>query len=123
MTKTIASGAATLVLVTALVLGGCGGGEQYGAAPSDRAPTPIADIVTDPAGFDGRDVTVSGTIERECPTGCWFDLREGTTIIHVDLAPNGLAIPQHVGRTVTVDGMVTLRDGRAIVHGKGVTIR
>ena len=117
------SAAVAAVVAAGLVLAGCGGGEQYGAAPSGRELTPVADIVADPTGFEGREVTISGTIDRECPTGCWFDLREGSVVVHVDLAPSGLAIPQHVGKTALVDGRVTLRDGRAMVHAEGVVIR
>jgi len=123
MKRTIGSTAATAALVATLVLGGCGGGEQYGEPPAGRDATPVAEVVADPTAFEGRDITVRGTIERECPTGCWFDLQGETAIIHVDLSPHGLAIPQHVNRTATVDGVVALRDGRAIVHAEGVTIQ
>ena len=49
---------------------------------------------------------VKGKIASECPSGCWFTLKEGNAVIYIDLAPNNLVIPQKKGATATVTGEV-----------------
>ena len=102
---------------------GCGGGESYGQPLSDAATTPVTDILADPASFGDDTVKIEGEIVGECPSGCWFTLEDGAATIHVDIAPHGLAIPQKVGSTVTVEGEVVVRDGRTMLIGSGVVIR
>jgi hypothetical protein len=106
-----------------IALVSCGGGDVYGEAISDAAATPVADILADPAAYDGKMVKLEGDIGDECPTGCWFELREGGAGIHVDIAPYGLAIPQKQGSPVVVEGTVRVTDSRVMVIGKGVEIR
>ena len=119
--RTIALLAAIAMLPVALA--SCGGSDLYGEAISDAEETPIADILSDPASFDGMEVKVAGEIGNECPTGCWFELRDGGSSLHVDIAPHGLAIPQKQGSPVTVEGTVKVTDSRLMLVGKGVEIR
>jgi hypothetical protein len=119
--RTIALLVAIAMLPVALA--SCGGGDVYGEALSGAEPTPVADILADPAAFDGEEVTLAGVIGNECPTGCWFELRDGGSSIHVDIAPHGLAIPQKQGSDVTVEGTVKVTDSRLMLVGKGVEIR
>jgi hypothetical protein len=116
---------ASLVLIVGLgtLAAGCGGGESFGEQLSTGATTPIAEVLADPASFEGQAVKIEGTIVRECPSGCWFELEDGSAVIHVDIAPHGLAIPQKVGATATVEGTVQARDGRTMLVGSGVVIR
>jgi len=111
------------VLVLPIALASCGGGELYGSPLSDAAPTPVSDVLTDPASFDGKSVKLEGVIGNECPTGCWFELKDGGSSIHVDIAPHGLAIPQKQGSSVTVEGVVKITDSRLMLIGEGVEIR
>jgi hypothetical protein len=120
-TRIIALLVALGVMPVALV--SCGGGDVYGEALSDADVTPVASILADPAAFDGAVVKLEGQIGNECPTGCWFELKEGGASIHVDIAPHGLAIPQKQGSGVTVEGTVRVTDSRLMVIGKGVEIR
>lgn len=106
-----------------VALTSCGGGGTYGEPISDAEATPVADILADPAAYDGQTVKLEGEIGNECPTGCWFELREGGAPIHVDIAPHGLAIPQKQGSRVTVEGTVKVTDSRPMVVGKGVEIQ
>jgi len=106
-----------------VALASCGGGEVYGEPISDANVTPVADILADPVAYDGQMVKLEGEIGNECPTGCWFELREGSAPIHVDIAPHGLAIPQKQGSRVIVEGTVKITDSRLMVIGKGVEIR
>ena len=106
-----------------VALASCGGGDVYGEPMSSAEITPVAEILADPAGFDGEQVKLEGEIGNECPTGCWFELRDGASSIHVDIAPHGLAIPQKQGSVVTVEGTLKVTDSRLMLIGKGVEIR
>ncbi len=43
--------------------------ETYGAPISNKTLTPIQDFFNDVKGFDGKQVTIQGTILTECPSG------------------------------------------------------
>lgn len=113
---------AALVVLAALVLSGCGGGEQYGEKLTVTEVTAVSDILANPASFAGRTVRIEGEISRECPTGCWFDVTDGGATIYVDIAPQGLAIPQHVGSKIVVEGTVSTESGQTEFLGKGVEV-
>ena len=115
----------TLVLTLVLPFPGCGKKEtdKYGQQISNRNTTQVSAILKEPANFDGKTVTVQGRIIRECPTGCWFEVKENGGIIYVDLNPSGFAIPQKVGKTVTVEGKVSVRNNQPMIAGTGVEIK
>jgi hypothetical protein len=121
-TRTIALLFAIAMLPVALASCG-GGGEVYGAAMSSAEATPVVDVLSNPTAYDGEKVKLEGVIGNECPTGCWFELKDGGSSIHVDIAPHGLAIPQKQGSDVTVEGVVKVTDSRLMLIGEGVEIR
>ena len=114
-----------LILSLMLALWGCGRrkAERYGQEISNRNITKVDALLTEPESFDGKTVTIEGKIVRECPTGCWFDLKDEAGIIHVDINPSGFAIPQRVGTTVIVQGNVSVQNGQPMLVGKGVEIK
>ena len=57
----------------------------------------IAEILSDPKAYRGKTVIVEGKIASECPSGCWFTLKDGNAVIYIDLAPKNLVIPQKKG--------------------------
>ena len=119
--KTLAT---ILVLTVVFALGGCRKkAEQYGREISNPNLADVKAILTEPGDFEGKTVTIEGKIVRECPTGCWFDVEQGTAIIHVDINPSGFAIPQKTGKMVTVEGTISVRNKQPVLIGKGVEIR
>jgi hypothetical protein len=78
------------------------------AAPVVAAPQAarIGEILQDPRGFDGKTVVVEGKIASECPSGCWFTLKDGNAVIYIDLAPSNLVIPQRKGSNAKVTAKV-----------------
>jgi len=70
----------------------------------------IGDILTNPKGYDGKEVIVKGKISRECPSGCWFNLQDGNAVIYIDLLPSNIVIPQKTGSSATVTARV-VREG------------
>jgi len=97
--------------------------DKYGQDISNPNATKIADILKEPQNFDGKIVTVQGQIIRECPSGCWFEVKENSAIIYVDINPSGFAIPQKLGKTVTVEGKIMIKDNQPKMVGTGVEIQ
>lgn len=111
-------------LLLGLVSGCSPQGETYGEPiSSDMTLTKVGAILSDPDRFADKLVKVEGEIVRECPTGCWFDLKDDTALIHVDIKPSGLAIAQKVGHQTLVEGTVKKRHGRTVIVGKGVKVK
>jgi hypothetical protein len=110
------------VVLAIMAAQGCGGSETYGQTVTETRATAVPDILTNPADYNGKTVKVEGKVATECPSGCWFELRDGGALIYVDLNPQGLAIPQKVGKQVLVEGRVVIEDGRAKIYGTGVEI-
>jgi len=115
----------TLFLGIVFTLSGCGKKkpEQYGQQISNRDSTQINAVLKEPEAFSGKTVTIQGRIIRECPTGCWFEVKENSGILYVDLNPSGFAIPQKVGKTATVEGKVSVRNNQPMIVGTGVEIK
>ena len=114
-----------LSLVGALILFvGCGtGNDVYGDGISNYETTDIKDILTKPQDYEGKTVTIKGTIVRECPSGCWLDVGSGNAALHVDINPAGFAIPQEVGSQVVVEGEIQYLDNQVSMAGQGVEIQ
>ena len=114
---------AIAVALTGLALAGCSKkAEQYGEKLSLTEVTPVSDILSNPASFEGRTVRIEGQITRECPAGHWFDLKNGPATIYVDIGRQGFVIPQHVGKRIAVEGTVSVADRQTEFLGKGVEI-
>ena len=114
--------AAALFIVVAIACG-CGRNEAYGEKISNRAITPVKDILLRPDSYAGKTVTIKGKIAIECETGCWFNFKDGDAVIYVNLEPSGFAIPQKGGKDASVEGSVTIKNGKPTFIGKGVEIR
>jgi RecJ-like exonuclease len=115
-----------LSLVAFLITGigsvsGCGSGEKFGKEITETKVTKIEDILAEPDKYIGKTVKIEGKIIQECPSGCWFYLKDQTGTIYVDLKPSGLAIPQSVGKKVAAEGKVKSSERLEII-GKGVEI-
>lgn len=114
------------VFSVALALSGCtkkSGGQTYGQPVSNPQATELKQILANPADFQDKTVTLEGEIITECPTGCWFDMKQSGAVVHVDLNPSGFAIPQKTGKTVRVEGTVKLEGDVLEIIGTGVEIK
>jgi len=100
-----------------------GGGERFGKEITVDVTTNAGDILSRPDEFDGKTVKMEGEITRECPTGCWLDLKDETGVVFVDLGPSGFAIPQKVGSKIIVEGKVLKRQEKTMIVAKGVEIK
>jgi len=80
----------------------------------------IAEILQDPRGWDGKQVVVEGKIASECPSGCWFTLKDGNAVIYIDLAPSNLVIPQRKGSYAKVTSKVVAEGSDVYLIGTKV---
>lgn len=80
----------------------------------------VAQIMEKSKEYEGKDIIIQGKIVQECGSGCWFNLKDQTGVIYVDLLPSNLAIPQKVGSNARVYGTVTVEKGVTYVIGKKV---
>lgn len=113
------------VVGVALALSGCTkkSNQTYGQPVSGQPSTELEQILSNPADFQDKTVTLEGEIITECPTGCWFDMKQGGAVVHVDLKPSGFAIPQKTGRTVRIEGTVKVEGDAIEIIGTGVEIK
>jgi len=114
-----------LVLGLTLTLYSCRkkGTNKFGQDIATNKQTTVESILNEPQNFESKTITIEGEIIRECPTGCWLDVRQNHAIIHVDLNPSGFAIPQKVGKDVKVEGKVLLKNNQPMIIGTGVEIK
>jgi len=106
------------------VLYGCAKKQEiYGSQLRQTKTTFVAEILKQPNQFVGKSVRLEGRIAQECPSGCWFMLKDATGVILVDLLPSNLAIPQAVGRSVATQGKVKKENNQVSVIGEGVELK
>ena len=119
-----------MILVTAiaficpvLFVSGCANKTAlYGQEGKEKNITSIGNILADPAKFDGKIVKVKGKIVEECPSGCWFTLKDDSGTMYVNIHPNNFVIPQASGRTAAVEGKIEKKGPKTSLIGSGVEI-
>jgi hypothetical protein len=112
-----------LAAVLGLALAGCSA-EKYGSGiDSDARKVQVKDIMLYPE-LQGKKVTLEGRIVTQCMSnGCWFFLEDGTGKVFVNLSPANFSLPDKMGRSARVTGVVwTVKEGYQIIaHGVEVS--
>jgi hypothetical protein len=113
----------SLVLLSGIMAPLSYAGAKYGQPISKRTVTAITDILTNPKAYDGKLVTIEGTIATEASNGYWFVVKakEGAPI-YVDISRSGFAIPQHTGKKILVEGTVVIEGTVPMIQGRGVEV-
>jgi uncharacterized protein YdeI (BOF family) len=121
---------AILLLGVSLNIIGCGSRiERFGEAPEETASkTSISTILFNPQNYIDKEVVVEGTIASECPTGGWINVRDASgATIYVEMHSAPFApIPQRVGKSVLVKGLVYQSEGstkETKLLGRGLVIK
>lgn len=99
------------------------GAETFGAAPTVKDATPIAQLLANPAAFQGKTVRVEGVVTGVCTMmGCWMALAPSDTpkgpgiLIKVD--DGVIVFPRSArGKRATAQGVVE-RVGSADAEGQ-----
>jgi hypothetical protein len=104
-----------LLMVPALLVG-C----ARVASNNDPQLMKISDILQNHKQYSGQTVVVQGEIATECPSGCWFTLKDGNAVIYIDLLPSNLVIPQKKGSHAKVTAEVVSEGSDVYLVGKKV---
>jgi hypothetical protein len=85
--------------------------DSFGAA-TGTVVTSVADIYKHPAKYLNETVTVEGEVSKECPTGCWWYVKDQTGEIRADSLGAGFnLLVNQEGHTVRTTGKVTKMEG------------
>jgi|WetSurMetagenome_2_1015567.scaffolds.fasta_scaffold229106_2 hypothetical protein len=117
------NGLRTLILLFAVVLA------MHTIATAKELPAElqedavkIINIIEDTSFYEGKNVLIEGTIETECPAGCWFIVNDEGASLFIDIFPSNFVIPQEAGSRVKVYGEITTKDNDPMMIGKMVEI-
>jgi hypothetical protein len=71
-----------------------------------------ADLLADPASFEGREIRVEGRITEVCQSaGCWMVIAEGDQSMRVMMKDHAFAVDKGIaGQDCQVEGLVTVRE-------------
>ena len=104
----------TLWLVAPLSAASNSAPETFGNSVGEGETVPIAEILADPEGFEGKEVRIEGTVSDVCPKkGCWMELRQGEEgpAVRVPMAGHSFFLPRDVaGRHARIEGRVAMRE-------------
>jgi hypothetical protein len=104
---------------------GHSGADHYGNKFRGYPAVDLGDLVDRPSEFLRKDVTIHGTIVRQCPSsGCWFILRNaGAKELKVEMGDTTPKLPQRGGKTATVEGRLIPYGSTYEFIGTGVEFR
>lgn len=103
-----------LPLLLLLLLGACAAAPARFGAPLVASADPeltVSELLASPEAFDGRSVTVTGTIQEVClAKGCWMTLADGQREMRVTFLDYGFFVPlDSAGATVRAEGRFEIR--------------
>lgn len=79
----------------------------------------LADIIADPAAYNGKSVVIKGVISGQCPSLCEFFYKEG--LHQTTIFPQGFKFPKlPVGNPVTVLAHVTAGSENVVLSATGI---
>lgn len=114
---------AAAIMCQACFISGCGAAvKSYGQGVREKNITRISDILANPSKFEGKTVRVGGKIAEVCPAGCWFNLKDDSGVMYVNIHPNNFFIPQASGRNAAVEGVIEKDGPKVSLIGSGVEI-
>lgn len=113
-----------LFLSLSLIMAGCGKSTVLGKEISNNTIVKINDINSDKEGYSGKTVKIEGKIMEICPTGCWFNVNDGTGVIHINLAGKDYVMEGgNLNSEVMVEGKVKYNDTGISMIGSGIEIK
>jgi hypothetical protein len=85
-------------------------GDDFGAGLTLVRPTPLAEIMHDPARFAGENVLIHGQVTEVCQKkGCWAVIREGDEHVRVRFKDYGFFLPKDcVGAKAYAQGSISV---------------
>ena len=104
---------AAALIAVALPLAGCGSSE-FGKPLTINQATPIADILNEPAKYDGKRVLVEGKITEVCEMmGCWIMIQgaDEKETLRFKVEDGVITFPMSVaGKVARAEGVVSVKE-------------
>jgi hypothetical protein len=90
-------------------------GDDFGAGLTLVRPTPLAEIMRDPARFAGETLLIHGQVTEVCQKkGCWAVIRDGDEHVRVRFKDYGFFLPKDcVGAKAYAQGSVSIETDSA----------
>jgi uncharacterized protein YdeI (BOF family) len=82
----------------------------------------INQILENPTNYENQSVELTGTITSQCGSGCWFIMSDKTGDMYVTLKPNDFVIPPALGKEVSVNGTISIKDNDVALIGSSVLL-
>ncbi len=100
------------------------GSNQYGAPYDDTTTLKPVSFIFESANVDGKVFAFQGVIANQCQgDGCWFNLKDDTGEVLVDLNPGNFKLPLGLsGKKVKVTGRVDTQNGKFRVNAISVVV-
>ncbi|NUQ72802.1 MAG: DUF4920 domain-containing protein [Polyangiaceae bacterium] len=82
--------------------------KQYGAAITDKAPTPLNSLVKEPEKFANQTVCTEGVVAAVCKSmGCWMEIADESGQAHIKMAGHSFFVPKDAhGHRARIQGKV-----------------
>lgn len=80
---------------------------HYGGTFTNAPKVRVSELLERPSDFLGKQVTIEGKVEDQCPTtGCFFYFSSGQKKLRIELGDLAQKIPKRPGAPVTVEGQL-----------------
>ena len=82
--------------------------KQFGAAITEKGPTPLASLVKEPEKFANQTVCTEGVVSAVCKSmGCWMEIADESGQAHIKMAGHSFFIPREAnGHRARIQGKV-----------------
>jgi hypothetical protein len=82
--------------------------KQFGAAITEKAPTPLTSLVKEPAKFANQTVCTEGIVSAVCKSmGCWMEIADESGQAHIKMAGHSFFVPKEAnGHRARIQGKV-----------------
>jgi hypothetical protein len=82
--------------------------KQFGAAITEKGPTPLNSLVKEPEKFANQTVCTEGVVSAVCKSmGCWMEIADDSGQAHIKMAGHSFFIPREAsGHRARIQGKV-----------------
>jgi hypothetical protein len=82
--------------------------KQFGAAITEKSPTPLTSLVKEPEKFANQTVCTEGIVSAVCKSmGCWMEIADESGQAHIKMAGHSFFVPREAnGHRARIQGKV-----------------
>ncbi|WP_197041113.1 DUF4920 domain-containing protein [Chondromyces apiculatus] len=80
--------------------------KQFGAPITETKSTALADVLKEPAKYDGQTIRTEGVVTAVCKSmGCWMEIGDASGTAHIKMAGHSFFVPKEAsGHKAVVQG-------------------